>query len=195
MKYIYTEQDLDKISWQRIDQYIDKIYNDVSDFLIKNDLTIKYIVPILRGGGVPSVILSHKFNVIDLLPVQLKYNGNYEVKIPIDIFNNVGINNNECILLVEGNHVNGTTSLIAKDMILNKFGKDTKIIYVSITKDYSNKDSVNDVIFSTCGFYTNEKKKLSERECENLGINYVKVALFPWESVEEELKELNDVDY
>ncbi|MEE3355330.1 MAG: hypothetical protein VZR32_03205 [Candidatus Weimeria sp.] len=72
--YKYTEEDLDMISWERIDGFIDKIYNDVSEYLKKNNLSIKYIVPILRGGGIPALKLSHMFDVINILPIQLKYN-------------------------------------------------------------------------------------------------------------------------
>ena len=41
MKYIYTEKDLDLISWERIDQFIDKIYLDVKKYIEKNNLKIK----------------------------------------------------------------------------------------------------------------------------------------------------------
>ena len=74
MKYIYTEKDLDLISWERIDEFIDKIYKDVYNYLKENKLKIKYIIPIMRGGGVPAVIFSHLFNVIDMLHIQLKHN-------------------------------------------------------------------------------------------------------------------------
>lgn len=33
MKYVYTEKDLDLISWDRIDQFIDKIYLDVKKYI------------------------------------------------------------------------------------------------------------------------------------------------------------------
>lgn len=52
MKYIYTKKDLDLISWERIDSFIDKIYKDVNNYLKSNNLSIKYIAPIMRGGGV-----------------------------------------------------------------------------------------------------------------------------------------------
>lgn len=35
MKYIYTEKDLDLISWDRIDNFINKIYKEVNNYLIK----------------------------------------------------------------------------------------------------------------------------------------------------------------
>ncbi len=47
MKYIYTRKDLDLISWERIDGFINKIYKDVNNYLTENNLKIKYIVPIM----------------------------------------------------------------------------------------------------------------------------------------------------
>ena len=38
---------------------------------------------------------------------------------------------------------------------------------------------------------TNEMKKLSEKQCKELNINYNLVSVYPWENVKEELNELN----
>lgn len=194
MKYIYTEKDLDLISWDRIDNFINKIYKDVSNYLIKNNLKIKYIVPIMRGGGIPAIIFSHLFNVIDMLPIQLKHNHethNIDKKIELDYVEKVNIDSNECILLVEGNHVTGKTANIAVDLIRKKFGDNVKIIYVSLTRDYTYRNSVNNVCFTTWAMTTNETKKLSEDECKKLNINYNLVSVYPWENIEEELNALN----
>ena len=148
MKYIYTEKDLDLISWERIDGFIDKIYKDVDKYLKENHLKIKYISPIMRGGGVPAVMFSHLFDIIDMLPIQLKHNSetnNIDKKIGLEYIDNPSIGNNECILLVEGNHVTGKTANIAVDLIRQKFGNDVKIIYVSLTRDYTYINSVNNV--------------------------------------------------
>ena len=194
MKYIYTEKDLDLISWDRIDNFINKIYKDVSNYLIKNNLKIKYIVPIMRGGGIPAIIFSHSFDVIDMLPIQLKHNHethNIDKKIELDYVEKVNIDSNECILLVEGNHVTGKTANIAVDLIRKKFGDNVKIIYVSLTRDYTYRNSVNNVCFTTWAMTTNETKKLSEDECKKLNINYNLVSVYPWENIEEELNALN----
>ena len=194
MKYIYTEKDLDIISWERIDGFINKIYNDVSKYLNDNNLTIKFISPILRGGGVPAVVLSHMFNVIDMLPIQLKHNndnGNVDIKVNLDYLKNPTIKDNECILLVEGNHVTGTTANIAVKLLREKFGENVKIIYVSLTRDYTNRFSVSNTCYTTWGMTTNETKELSPSECEELGIDYQLVSVYPWENIKEELIELN----
>ena len=67
----------------------------------------------MRGGGVPAIKLSHMFNVIDMLPIQLKHNSktnSIDLKIGLDYVKNNRIDEDECILLVEGNHVTGNTS-------------------------------------------------------------------------------------
>lgn len=183
MKYVYTENDLDLISWKRIDEFIEKIYKNVKNYLDKNDLKIKYISPILRGGGVPAIKLSHMFNVVDMLPIQLKHNSKtqeIDIKVSLDYLTNIKCNENECILLVEGNHVTGTTSNIAIKLLREKFGNDIKIIYVSLTRDYTYKNSVEHVCYTTWGMTTNETKNLSKEECEHLGINYNLVSVYPW---------------
>ena len=195
MKYKYTEKDLDLISWDRIDQFIDKIYADVKNYIDENNLKIKWISPILRGGGVQAIKLSHMFNVIDMLPIQLKYNSEtqkVDLKVDLDYVKDTKLNEDECILLVEGNHVTGTTANIAVDLLREKFGKDIKTIYVSLTRDYTYKDSVKNICYTTWGMTTNETKNLSKEECDNLGINYNLVSIYPWENVEEELMELNN---
>ena len=192
MKYTYRETDLDLISWDRIDGFIDKIYLNVKNYLDQNNLKIKYIAPILRGGGVPGVKLSHMFNVIDMLPIQLKYVDNkINILVNLDYLNNPTINDNECILLVEGNHVTGKTANLAANLLRDKFGENVKIIYVSITRDYTYRNSVNNTCFTTWGMTTNETKELTKEECDKLGINYQLVSVYPWENIKEELFELN----
>lgn len=178
-----------------IDSFIDKIYKDVNNYLKSNNLSIKYIVPIMRGGGVPAIKLSHMFNVIDMLPIQLKHNHEtheIDTKIGLDYVKDNFISENECILLVEGNHVTGETANIATNMIKEKFGEDAKIIYVSLTRDYTYKDSVKNICFTTWAMTTNEMKELSKEECDKLNINYNLVSVYPWENVIEELEELNN---
>ena len=195
MRYIYTEKDLDLISWERIDEFIGKIYKDVHNYILENNLKIKYIIPIMLGVRITVLIFSHLFNVIDMLPIQLKHNSetnNIDEKIGLEYIENSSIKKNECILLVEGNHVTGKTANIAVDLIRQKFGNDVKIIYVSLTRDYTYRNSVNNVCYTTWAMTTNETKELSEDECKKLNINYSLVSVYPWENIREELNELNN---
>ncbi len=103
-------------------------------------------------GAIPAVIFSHLFDVIDMLPIQLKHNSethNIDKKIGLEYLENSSIDNNECILLAEGNHVTGKTANIAVDLIRKKFGNDVKIIYVSLTRDYTYRNSVNNICYTS----------------------------------------------
>ncbi len=74
---------------------------------------------------------------------------------------------NECILLVEENHVTGETANIAVQMIREKFGKDVKIIYVSLTRNYTYKDSAKDICFTSWVMTTNEIKNFQKKNVMN----------------------------
>ena len=74
---------------------------------------------------------------------------------------------NECILLVEENHVTGETANIAVQMIREKFGKDVKIIYVSLTRNYTYKDSRKDICFTSWVMTTNEIKNFQKKNVMN----------------------------
>ena len=195
MKYIYTEKDLDLVSWKKIDQFIDKIYVDVKEYIDNNNLKIKYICPILRGGAVPAVKLSHMLNVIDMLPIQLRKKDStttdIEIKLGLDYIKNPTIGNNECILLVEGNHYTGSSANTAVKLIKDKFGNDTKIIYVSLTRDYTHRNSVEGTCYTAWAMTTNETKGITEEECKELGISNL-ATIFPWENIDEELFEMNN---
>ena len=61
----------------------------------------------MRGRGVPAIKFSHLFDVVDMLPIQLKHNSEtnaIDTKIGLDYVQNTDLQENECILLVEGNH-------------------------------------------------------------------------------------------
>ena len=62
-------------------------------------------------------------------------------------------------------------------------------------KDYFYKDSVKNIIFTTCGYYTNENRKLNQEICKKIGISFENVYLFPWENYEEELSMLNNTKF
>lgn len=192
----YKKEDAIKLSWEEFDNYMNKIKSDIEKYLDKNDLKIDVIVPILRGGGIPALKLAFDFRVIRILPYQFKYTNDGENSIPIKMLNTKfsqleNFNQkNPVVLIVEGNHSTGNLAKKIAQDIKTQLPK-AKIIYVALAKDYKYKDSVKNTVFTTCGFFTNENRKLSEEECDKLNIEARKVYFFPWESYEEELSALN----
>ena len=135
------------------------------------------------------------YHICLILYIQLKHNSetqNIDLKVGLDYVKNTQLKEDECILLVEGNHVTGKTSNIAATLLREKFGKNVNIVYVSLTRDYTHRNSVENICYTTWGMTTNETKEMSKEECEQLGINYNLVSVYPWENIEEELFELNN---
>jgi len=196
----YKKEDLVKLSWEDFEKYALKIKNEVENYLNKKKIKIDVIVPILRGGGILALKLAFEFRVIRILPYQYKYfhrKKNTELKKLYDSKFSHLINfkkKNPIIVVVEGNHSSGRiANMVVSD--IKKQLPDSKVIYVSLAKDYFYKDSVKNIDFTTCGYYTNENRKLSKEACKKIGINFENVYLFPWESYEEELAMLNNTNF
>lgn len=192
----FIEEDFDIVSWDRLSNNIDLISKQLSEYIKFNNLEIKYIVPIMRSGLIPAVILSEKFNVKDMLPIQIKYNYQkctLDKKIDFNNYNFLSLNDNECILLVEDKHVTGRTANLAVDMILEVL-PNAKIIYVTLSRDYYYKDCVKNLILTLSGFYTNESMNLTKEECDLLKIDSKKlITIFPWEDINEKMNQLNSL--
>ena len=150
----------------------------------------------MRSGLIPAVMLSEKINLTDMLPIQIKYNYEKNLldkKIDFSIYENVSLNQNECILLIEDKHVTGKTANLAVDMILDVL-PNAKIIYVTISRDYYYKDCINNILLNLSGFYTNESMNLTYDECISLTIEPEKtITLLPWEDLEEKINKLNSL--
>ncbi len=191
----YKKENIIRISWKQFDFYLKKIKEEIEKYLEENNLKIDFIVPILRGGGIPGLKLAFDLKIIKVFPCQYKY-FYYQNKIrlkkinQLDVNNLIGIRKNPVVLVVEGNH---STGHIAKKAIsdIKRKKPNAKIIYACIAKDYFYKDSVKGVVFSTHGLYTNENRKLSKEECQKLKIKHDKVFIFPWENIKEEISSLN----
>jgi len=197
---MYEKSDLVKLTWEDFDKYLDKIKKDIREYLEKSKLQIDVIVPILRGGGIPGIRLALEFKIVRILPFQYKYlhegKRTNMVKLLNSDFNQLSNFNKKdpVILVVEGNHSTGGIAIQVISDIKKQLPK-SKIIYVSLAKDYFYKDSVKENIFTTCGYYTNENRKLSKEKCLEIGINSTNIYLFPWESPEEELAMLNQQSF
>ena len=146
----YEEKDLIKLSWDDFETHISKIKNTVQKFLDENDSKIDVIVPVLRGGGIPAIRLAFMFKVIRIFPFQYKYlheGKDSSLKKVYDSDFNSLINfklKAPVILIVEGNHSTGT---VANKVVseIRQMVPESKIIYVSLAKDYNYKDSVKNV--------------------------------------------------
>ena len=189
----YTPDDFHKITWAEFDTVMEKIANDVRGFLSESGLSVRYIVPILRGAAIPAVVLSHKLSVVDMMPVQINCLGKGRTEMlfdptPVPM---APVAANECVIVVEDNQGSGGTANQVIEIVKKKFGADVKIIFVRLTTSWGCEDRVPGMAFIATGFLTNEMKLLPAGEDPAAhGITVTKLACFPWETPEEELKKM-----
>lgn len=194
-----TPQDFWLMSWEEYQEIVNKITCELKQLQIEKDVCFKYIVPILRGGGVLAISLSHSLNVPQLLPIQYKYefsinkNNNTRQYLPIEklsCFDLVQCEENVDILVTEGNHCTGETAQKCIDKTKRYF-PNCKIYYASVGRDYSFLNHMNNTEYETYGILTNESEALTQDKCNNLGI-INKFCVYPWENVIEEMNEVNN---
>lgn len=193
-----TLQDFWLMNWEEYQKLVNKISDDLRRLQVEKGVCFKYIVPVLRGGGVLAVSLSHSLDVPQLLPIQYKYEfddtNRYSPVEKLSCFELVRREEGINVLVTEGNHCTGETAQRCIDKIKDCF-PNCKIYYASVGRDYSFLNYMNNTEYETYGILTNETEKLSQEECDKLGIKN-KLCVYPWENVEEEVIEVNNsLDY
>ena len=187
---LLDRDDFIQLTWEEYQKYIEIIYENVYSFINSNKITIDYIVPVIRGGAIPAISLSYLLNVIPIGVLLLKHD--YQ-KSSIDVISNFlsDIDKNaKNILLVDGYHASGRTSYMAYDMIKAAL-PDVNVIYVTLGRDVGYKENKRDFIYSCSAFYSNECGIVPKEESERDGV-LTKYTLFPWEVLEDEVRNMNE---
>lgn len=187
---LLRKDDFVKMSWQEYEAHIQTIYQKLKKFLEERKAKVDYIVPVLRGGAIPAVSLSYLLGVVPLGILQLKHDyaaskidvvSNFLHAIPKDV---------QTLLLVDGYHASGRTAYMAYDMIQREL-PNVKIIYVTLGRDVGYLEDKRNFYFSVSAFYSNECDVIPKTQSEKEGI-LTKYTLFPWEILEDEIKNMND---
>lgn len=188
-----TKEDFYNITWEEYNKLVIELGDKVKNYCQTKGYIIDCIVPILRGGGVLGIQLSHMLNIVKINPCQYKYILIGNSYIPIELLelrlDGVGNKKNTCILVTEGNHCSGTTAqkCIYK---IQQLLPTAIIIYVSLARDANYLKRLDGTAFEIYGILSNESKMLSDDYCKDNGIPN-KFSVFPWECVEEEVNEVN----
>lgn len=185
------------MSQQKFIKCIDKLCENLEDYIKSNKIKIDYICPILRSGAVPAIYISNKLNIVKFLPIQVKHvaykNGNNKIEMLFNPFNSVEINKKEPVfLVVEAMHSTGKSAEICINEIKSRY-KDAKILYICLAKEYRSCDFQEITVYEDIGFYYNGKNEFSEEECKESGIEYY-YPLFPWENLKMEMEHPDDLE-
>ncbi|MBN2095282.1 MAG: hypothetical protein JW727_04490 [Candidatus Aenigmarchaeota archaeon] len=190
----YKKEDFRQLSWQEYGKTLEILADKVSDYVLRSNLKVDAVVPILRAGAIPGTTLAYKLKVLRILPVQYKYffsEGNMELRAILRLQTSE-LPEKPTLLVVEGNHCFGLTAQTAINDLKESF-PGCRILYAADHADhsYQKMSGVEECFY---GNLTNETRALSEEECKEKGI-FPLSFLFPWENIEEEFETVQGKQY
>lgn len=182
----FSKNDTNPMSWKEVEELADKLITQ-----IPHDINV--IAPLLRTGGIVGGILAIKMKVLTMLPVQFKYSYNPTAINQILSIPEILIDTPEPmnVLLCEGNTSSGSIATRAALAIKEKYPQ-ANIYLATLTKVYGGPDTLGGVDQIFYGRMTDENFKTSQEARQELGLR-PGITIFPWESVEDELSDLNAI--
>ena len=192
------EKNFRKIPHEEFLKYIDKLCDGLRKYIEENKIKVDYICPVLRGGAVAAVYISHKLNIVKFAPFQVKHvvynDGRNECEMLFNPLDNLKIEKEKPVfLVVECMHSTGHSAGLCINEIKKRY-PNSIILYVAVTKAYGYKGFEDIVSYEDFGFYYNRKNiEYSKEECEKLGIEYFN-PLFSWENFDIELNHPDDLE-
>lgn len=188
-----TENDFIQFTWVEYQEYVDQITDQIKALNVPFD----YIVPIFRSGAFPATSISHKLSIQNILPVQYKYMNELENG-QIHSFRALlysGLSSIQdkskpySILVIEGSHCQGQTAQACINHIKQSL-PNSRIYYFTIGRDFGHQGKLDNTEYEGWALLTNEEDTLTREACIEHGI-VDKYIVFPWESIEEEMYEIN----
>lgn len=184
----------EKMTWTSYQHYIERIAEDITQFLKLNGFSIDFIVPVLRGGGIPAISLSHLLKIKRLETIQLFHDyASQKSWIGCNAIDNIESKNKDAIILLTDDfHATGQSVYYIYDVIKQAL-PNARIIYASVGRDIGYLKNERDFLFSCYGFLSNECKVISDATllppgtiCSNI--------VFPWELLEEEISNIKLIE-
>lgn len=185
---IFTTDDINQMSWEEFGSIMETLISKIQ----LSNIVFDAVAPILRNGAIPGTVTANKLQIISMLPVQVKYD--YENKKPIQLLpfekplKDLG--ESPKILVTECNTFTGDSARLAANIIKEAYPH-AELYYATVTQVYQN-DPIDLSIFGQVfyGIMTNENFEVNEEKEKELQLR-TKITIYPWETIEEELKDIN----
>ncbi|MCD4694521.1 phosphoribosyltransferase [bacterium] len=195
-KKIYTISDTNHMDWAEFGKILNTLIQKLDDYQKKNNMKFDIVAPILRSGGIPATAIANRFKIMLFLPIQMKYI--YDENDPTKVEHKQMISlpellqktpNNPNILVCETNTGSGESANKSIALIKEKYPTST-IYYATIAKVYGDPDTLEHVKDYFWGVQINESFKANKEEEKRLSLR-PKITIFPWETAEFELSDIN----
>jgi hypoxanthine phosphoribosyltransferase len=183
----YTEADANSMSWAEYGAAVQALLKKI----LASHQTFDAIAPILRSGGIPGNLLAIRLQITNLIPLQFKYRSHpsrMEELNPLPPTRIPAHPNN--ILICENNTSSGTTARAAIAHLKKMFPA-ARLHYATVAKVFGGPDSFAGVENYFFGVHTNERFLASPAQMKVLSLR-PGIAIFPWEIIEHELREMNN---
>lgn len=190
---MYTTLDTNRMSWEEFGIIMDSLLKTIQYYFKENRIRINAIVPILRNGAIPGTIIANKLGIITHLPVQVKYD--YGVNKPVQLLPfykplTTTLGESPTILVTESNTFSGESAMRSADIIKAVYPKAT-LYYATVTRVYRDQEIQLPMYKkSFYGIMTNENFEADNKKANELKLR-PKITIFPWETEEKELKDIN----
>lgn len=185
----FTIHDTNKMSWQEFDQLIDNLLQKIK----ATNVSFDAIIPILRNGAIPATIIANKLDIITYLPLQVKYNYSAkEIEQLIPFYKPItkDLGERPHFLVVESNTFSGQSAIKAAEIIKKEY-PNAYLYYATVTRVYRNPEiqlPMYEQYFYGC--QTNENFEADNNTEKSLYLR-PNITIYPWESVENELHDIN----
>ena len=192
MKTRITSEDFNVMTWGRLDDLIVKIADQVKLFCASEGIHVDYMLPVLRGGGIPAIMLSYKLGIRKFQAIQTEHD--YSAHMVVESLNSLEALHDKTrdyvILLVDCYHATGRTAESMYDRIKSILPR-ARVIYAVVGRDLMHLEDNREFLYSCCGFVSNECGIVAKvRRCYAHTLN--KITLFPWENLPEEVTKMNE---
>lgn len=185
----YKLEDINLMSWEEFGKLCDKLVEDIKSFGVKLDA----VAPILRNGMIPATVIANKLEIINVIPIHLKYFYNpTEIRLMLPIVEPLSIKNSPNILVVESNTSSGESAGKAYALLQQKF-PNSDIYYATVTRVF--KKPLNNLsVYKAClyGTLTDEDIIATQEEKRKYSLRDG-ITIFPWETAERELSAINSL--
>ncbi len=146
------------------------------------------VVPLLRSGAIPAVMIANKLRIIPIIPLQLKYDyaaGMVAVKTPPVVPPGLDAAAPLNLLVVECNTNTGQSATQAQKLLAATFPAAT-LHYATVTAVFGGPTTLAGYAAYYIGTVANEAFKDDAPQTARAGIT-----IFPWETAEYELDDIN----
>lgn len=148
------------------------------------------IAPIMRSGGIPGNMLAIRLQITCIIPLQFKYFSQPARLEPMNPLPPQPKTDHLNILLCENNTSTGGTAQAAIAHLKKMFPQ-SKLHYATVAKVFGRPDSFAGIEGYYFGVHTNERFLASPTQMQEFSLR-PGITLFPWETAEHELKEINN---